>query len=62
LRLIHRALDQTGSNVSKAARILGVSRDYLRYRLAEPKPAAPAVGDPNNRSLPDDKGPDVPTP
>ena len=37
LRLIHLALDQTGQNVSKAARLLGVSRDYLRYRLAPPK-------------------------
>lgn len=62
LRLIHRALDQTGSNVSKAARLLGVSRDYLRYRLAEPKPAAPAVGDPNNMAPPDAKGPDRLTP
>jgi DNA-binding NtrC family response regulator len=34
-RLIQRALGQTGHNVSAAARLLGVSRDYLRYRLAE---------------------------
>ena len=40
LRLIHRALDQTGHNVSKAARMLGVSRDYLRYRLAPAKGGA----------------------
>ena len=33
LRIIRHALAQTGDNVSKAARILGVSRDYLRYRL-----------------------------
>jgi len=33
-RLIRRALDQTGGNVSAAARLLGVSRDYLRYRLS----------------------------
>jgi DNA-binding NtrC family response regulator len=31
--LIHRALKQTGNNVSAAARLLGVSRDYLRYRI-----------------------------
>jgi DNA-binding NtrC family response regulator len=31
--LIGRALQQTGNNVSAAARILGVSRDFLRYRL-----------------------------
>jgi DNA-binding NtrC family response regulator len=33
--LIHRALKQTGNNVSAAARLLGVSRDYLRYRVRE---------------------------
>ena len=32
--LIRRALKQSGGNVSAAARLLGVSRDYLRYRLA----------------------------
>lgn len=31
--LIRRALDQAGGNVSAAARLLGVSRDYVRYRL-----------------------------
>jgi DNA-binding NtrC family response regulator len=31
--LIQRALAQSGNNVSGAARLLGVSRDYLRYRL-----------------------------
>jgi len=31
--LIDHALDQTGQNVSAAARLLGVTRDYLRYRL-----------------------------
>jgi DNA-binding NtrC family response regulator len=33
LRLIRHALAQTDGNVSGAARLLGVSRDYLRYRL-----------------------------
>jgi DNA-binding NtrC family response regulator len=33
MRLIRHALRQTGQNVSAAARRLGVSRDYLRYRL-----------------------------
>jgi DNA-binding NtrC family response regulator len=33
LRLIRLALDQTGDNVSAAARLLGVNRDYIRYRL-----------------------------
>lgn len=32
-RLIQHALKQTGDNVSAAARLLNVSRDYLRYRL-----------------------------
>ncbi len=30
--LIRRAIDQAGGNVSAAARLLGVSRDYIRYR------------------------------
>jgi DNA-binding NtrC family response regulator len=33
--LVKRALDQSGGNVSAAARLLGVSRDYVRYRLKE---------------------------
>ena len=36
-RLIRIALKQTENNVSAAARLLGVSRDYVRYRLAEAK-------------------------
>ncbi len=35
--LIGRALEQTDQNVSAAARLLGVSRDFLRYRLAGSK-------------------------
>jgi DNA-binding NtrC family response regulator len=34
-RLIRRALKQAGGNVSGAARLLGVTRDFVRYRLAE---------------------------
>ena len=34
-RLIDRALQQSGNNVSAAARLLGVKRDYIRYRLRE---------------------------
>ena len=37
LHIIRAALEQSGGNVSAAARQLGVSRDYLRYRLG-PKP------------------------
>jgi DNA-binding NtrC family response regulator len=42
--LIGRALQQTGNNVSAAARLLGVSRDFLRYRLGgnQAKPGSPA--------------------
>lgn len=36
--LIHKALAQSGGNVSAAARLLGVTRDYIRYRLAQEKP------------------------
>jgi len=32
-RLLVKALEQTGWNVSRAARLLGVSRDVLRYRI-----------------------------
>jgi len=34
MRLIQHALKQSKENVSGAARLLGVSRDYLRYRLS----------------------------
>jgi DNA-binding NtrC family response regulator len=37
-RLIQHALKQSGNNVSAAARLLGVSRDYVRYRLSGQKP------------------------
>jgi DNA-binding NtrC family response regulator len=36
-RLIQHALRQSGNNVSGAARLLGVSRDYVRYRLSGQK-------------------------
>jgi two-component system, NtrC family, response regulator AtoC len=34
-RMIRHALKQTAGNVSGAARLLGVSRDYVRYRLTD---------------------------
>jgi DNA-binding NtrC family response regulator len=34
MRMIQHALKQSKDNVSGAARLLGVSRDYLRYRLS----------------------------
>jgi DNA-binding NtrC family response regulator len=43
-RLIQHALKQTHNNVSAAARLLGVSRDYVRYRLAGQK-GTPGPGD-----------------
>jgi DNA-binding NtrC family response regulator len=32
-RLVQRALNQSGGNASQAARMLGVTRDFIRYRL-----------------------------
>ena len=32
-RLVQLALKQSDSNVSQAARLLGVTRDFVRYRL-----------------------------
>ena len=40
-RLIQHAMTQSGNNVSAAARLLGVTRDYLRYHLANRKSPAP---------------------
>ena len=40
-RLIQHALKQTDNNVSAASRLLGVSRDYIRYRLSGQKPTEP---------------------
>ena len=37
LRLIDQAISQTNGNISKAARLLGVPRDYIRYRLQKKK-------------------------
>jgi DNA-binding NtrC family response regulator len=44
LRVIDHALLQTAGNMSAAARILGVPRDYLRYRLDKRVEAAAAAG------------------
>lgn len=37
LQLVHCAMQQSDGNVSAAARLLGVTRDYVRYRLADQK-------------------------
>ncbi|HXG47911.1 MAG TPA: sigma-54 dependent transcriptional regulator [Methylomirabilota bacterium] len=42
-RFIQLALRQTGGNVSAAARLLGVSRDYLRYRLSGKHESSPGA-------------------
>jgi len=36
-RIVKHALAQSGNNVSAAARLLGVTRDYIRYRLPDIK-------------------------
>lgn len=50
-RLIHHALNQTHNNVSAAARLLGVSRDYVRYRLSGQKTPV-AAGETTQREEP----------
>jgi DNA-binding NtrC family response regulator len=45
-RVIQHALKQTHGNVSAAARLLGVSRDYVRYRLSGQKTSEPAGDNP----------------
>ena len=37
------ALKQSGDNMSAAARLLGVPRDYLRYRLEKKQRSEPQV-------------------
>lgn len=44
--LIQRAMAQTSGNVSAAARLLGVTRDYIRYRLSEEKQIEPGADAP----------------
>jgi len=38
LRMIEMGIDQSSGNISKAARLLGTSRDYIRYRLKKKEP------------------------
>jgi DNA-binding NtrC family response regulator/tetratricopeptide (TPR) repeat protein len=44
---IQRALLQTGGNVVRAARLLGVSRDTVRYRMQRYGIARPRLGEPS---------------
>ncbi len=39
--LVQHALTQTNGNVTAAARLLGVTRDYVRYRLKDPAVSSP---------------------
>ncbi len=43
--LIRRALAQTSGNVTAAARLLGVTRDYVRYHLKDSDALPPAASD-----------------
>lgn len=52
MRMINHALKQTNQNVSAAARLLGVSRDYLRYRLS----GRGGEGSPEGASMSEDSG------
>jgi DNA-binding NtrC family response regulator len=58
LRLIHHSLGQTHGNVSAAARLLGVSRDYLRYRLGGWKDGPRSVAGPMSTEGPADPNAD----
>lgn len=42
-RIVRHALKQTNNNLSAAGRLLGVSRDYIRYRLAGKKDGPPGA-------------------
>jgi two-component system, NtrC family, response regulator AtoC len=44
-RVIQHALKQTGGNVSAAARLLGVSRDYVRYRVGDAEAQTLSAGE-----------------
>lgn len=46
-RLIHHALRQTGDNISAAARLLAVPRDYIRYRLKKQEYQSADTNGPN---------------
>ncbi len=60
-RLIRHALRQTENNVSAAARLLGVSRDHLRYRLAGEKSGSrPENGATENIGLPEREPSEIP--
>jgi two-component system, NtrC family, response regulator AtoC len=43
MSLVRQAIDRSGGNQTKAAELLGISRDQLRYRLKKLEEEAPAV-------------------
>ena len=47
-RIVQHALRQTEGNVSAAARLLGVSRDVVRYRLSGKRVQGAGAGEPAN--------------
>jgi DNA-binding NtrC family response regulator len=51
-RLIVRALDENGGNVTKAARTLGISRRTLHRRLKEMRASEPAEGSRETKGAP----------
>ncbi|HEY0100373.1 MAG TPA: helix-turn-helix domain-containing protein [Pyrinomonadaceae bacterium] len=40
MSLVQQAIEQSGGNQTKAAELLGISRDQLRYRLKKIEEAA----------------------
>ena len=54
LRIIQHAIKQAGGNLSAAARLLGVPRDYLRYRLE--RKTSPENGPAASVAPPDSEG------
>ncbi len=58
--LIELALKQAGGNQTQAARLLGISRDTLRYRIKKFELAKePHHKRPDSATEPEDIGPDV---
>jgi two-component system, NtrC family, response regulator AtoC len=48
IRVIHHALSQAKGNISAAARLLGVPRDYIRYRLERKHQSRPTTSSSNS--------------
>jgi len=48
MSLVRQALEQSGGNQTKAAELLAISRDQLRYRMKKLEEEAPIASDPGN--------------